>query len=429
MKTDKLKFSNSSILTIFTIAILGIVIYVGNIMTVNTSKITDAICLVAFTVMPIQSIICAICFLIPLHSGITGLYIYGYAVLMILVKSKKYDFKILIPLLVIILYEIIMMAVIGLNQINLIIVYTLAIFLLLYMANTDDISPKPACISYVCGTVVLLLCIFTTAVQNNSLELVLSGVVRIGKYEGAGDVTNVAIVTENANAMAYYAIVAIAIALTCLKNVKLGGKILLITAIVFLTIISLFTVSRTFIIILTILLVLALIFSRNFKQKIKYVIGVVLVLVIVIPYLQQETQIFDAFLMRFEEDNMATATGRTNIFWEYMQFLWDNPLRLIFGTGSVFYRQVCDLSHSMHNGVQQILVSYGILGFIPMLIVFISPILNHFKKNKFTFNKLLPVLAVVMFIQTIQFLNPTNLMLPYAIAILCMKIPDSEYKQ
>ena len=216
MKNSKLNFFNSSIVNWGVIAILGVVIYVGNIMTVNTSKITDVICLVAFTVMPIQSIICSICFLIPLHSGITGLYIYGYAVLMIVVKSKRFDLNLLIPLLVITLYEVIMMLVINLNQFNLIIVYALTIFLLLYMINNEEISPKPACISYILGTVVLLLCIFTTAVQNYTFEMVISGVVRIGKYEGADDLGNVAIVSENANAMAYYAIVAIIVAITML---------------------------------------------------------------------------------------------------------------------------------------------------------------------------------------------------------------------
>ena len=109
-----------------------------------------------------------------------------------------------------------------------------------------------------------------------------------------------------------------------------------------------------------------------------------------------------------------------------MEFLWNNPSRLIFGTGSIFYRQVCNLSHSMHNGVQQILVSYGILGFIPMLVVLIRPIIKYFKKNKFELLKLLPILAVFMFIQTIQFLNPNNLLLPYAVAVLCMRIDKPE---
>ena len=413
-------------LMIATIALLGIVIYAGNVMTIDTSKITDIICLASFTLMPISGIVCAICFLIPLHSGITGLYIYGYAVLMILLKSKKFKLKVFIPLLVIVVYEMIMMVFAGVSQINYIIVYALTVFLLLYMMNTDEVDAKAASISYVAGAVALLVCIFTTAIQNYSLEMVLAGVVRIGDYEGIEDIGQVAVVTENANAMAYYALVAIFIAFHVMKSMKTLGKIVMAASMLLLTVISLFTVSRTFIIVLLVLFLLVCLSGFNFKQKLKFLFVLAIVLGIVIPYLQEQTQIFDAFLMRFEEDNIASGSGRTKIFSIYMKYLWNNPVRLMFGTGAVFYQKVCNLGYSMHNGTQQILVSYGVLGFLPMLGILISPIRAFLKKNKFKLTKFLPIFAVAMFAQSIQFLNPNNLMLPYAIAILCMKIPDAE---
>lgn len=423
MKTKKI---NPSILMIATIALFGIVIYGGNVLTINTSKITDLICLVAFTFMPISSVVCSICFLIPLHSGITGLYIYGYAVLMILFKSKKLKMKMIVPLLIIVGYEIIMMMFVETAQFNYIIVYALTVFLLLYMMNTEEVDYKAACISYICGTIMLLICIFTTAIQNYSLELVLSGEVRIGQYEGIEGIGNVAVVTENANAMAYYSLVAIIVALSMIKKVKSRGKILLTAAMLVLTVIALFSVSRTFVLVLVIMLLLSALSSFNFKQRVKFLAIIALALAIIIPYLQEKTQILDAFIVRFEDDSFATGTGRVNIVFDYMKFLWENPARLFFGTGAVFYKNVCNLGHSLHSGTQQIFVSYGVLGFLPMMLVLFSPIIDFFKKNKFKFAKLLPVLTVILFTQSIQFLNPNNLMLPYAVAIMCMKIPDTE---
>lgn len=429
MKEKRTWILDPSTLMIVTIALLGVVIYAGNVFTVNTSKITDIICLASFTFMPISGIVCAICFLIPLHSGITGLYIYGYAVAMILFKSKNLKAKVVIPVLFVIMYEMIMMLFAGASQFNQIIVYALAVFLLLYIMNSDEINYKASCISYICGAVVLLLCIFTTAVQNNSLAMVLSGAVRIGEYEGAENLGQVAVVTENANAMAYYALVGIAMAFSMLKNAQRREKIFLITSMVLLTIISLFTVSRTFVLVLVGLVLLVVFSDFDFKKNGNILIIIGLVLAVVIPILQYKTQIFDAFIERFEDDSMATGTGRTEIFLEYMDFLFKNPVRFIFGTGSVFYKQVCNLLHSMHNGTQQILVSYGILGFIPVISVLAAPVVDFVKKNGFKLTKLLPVLAVIIFTQTIQFLNPNNLMLPYAIAVLCMKIPDMEVSE
>ena len=420
---------DSSFLLKVTIALLGIVIYGGNVMTVNTSKITDIICLAAFTAMPISGIVSAICFLVPLHSGITGLYIYGYAVLMILIKSQKLQRKIIIPLVIIIVYELVMMMFAGMAQINGIVVYALTVFLLLYMMNTDRADPKVACISYICGTVLLLLCVFTTAIQNSSLNMVLSGAVRIGQYEGLENLGQIAVVTENANALAYYALVAIMMAFGMVKKVKMSAKILLIAAIVFSTVIALFTVSRSFVIFFVVMVVLFYFTNQNLKQKLKVLAVIGLVLAVTIPYLYQKTQIFSAFTERFEDESMVTGTGRTDIFLEYMNYLLNNPLRLLFGTGSVFYRNVCNLSHSMHNGTQQILVSYGALGFIPVLMVLFDPVRDYFKNNKFELARLLPLIAVILFTQTIQFLNPNNLMLPFAIAVLYMKIPDLEVKR
>ncbi len=415
-----------SIFTIAIIVALGIIIYAGNALTINTSKITDVICLLAFTVMPTSAIACVICFLIPLTSGITVLYIYGYAVLMILIKSKNHKMGVYIPLIAIFLYEIIMMLIVDVTQINLIIGYSLVIFLLLYLMDSDEVNTKSACVAYVFGAVVLLLCVFTTAIQNSSLASVLSGSVRIGAYEGIDNIGGVALVSENANSLAYFALVAIFIAFSLLNKFKVVGKTLLIVSMIILAVIALFTVSRTFILCLIILFVLEFLVAFNFKNKMKVLVVVSIVLAIGIPYLQQKTQIFESFALRFEEDTVSTGGSRTDIFIEYMGFLRDNPLRLIFGTGATFYKEACGLSRSMHNGLQQILVAYGLLGFFPMIAMLVRPIVKFFKQNKFKMIRIMPLIAVVLFIQTIQFLNPCNLVLPYAVAILCMKIPDTE---
>ena len=348
---------------------------------------------------------------------------------MLLLKKKTINLQVIIPVLVIALWEIIMsFFVTKVNLMNYVI-YLCTIFLCIYMMHAEDVDYKQCCYAYIAGTMVLLLAVMTTAIQNTSLEAVLGGEVRIGAYEEREALGGkIAVLSENANSLAYYALVAIVLAFSLIKSEKLFGKILLTAATLFGTVVGLFSVSRTFLIVLILSVFLVFATRYNGKQKILLAVALGTILWIGIPYLLRSTELFDAFESRFDSDDMESGNGRINLFVEYMVFLWNNTARLFFGTGAIHYKEICQCSNSLHSGIQQFLVSYGLIGFFPMLYVFIKPVLAYFKKNRFILQKLVPLICVVVFTQTIQFLNPFNLMLPYGIAIMYMKIPEKESK-
>lgn len=409
--------------------LLSVVLYVGNIFAFNTSDIANVICILIFPFMSVSGLLTVVAFLIPLNSGITVLYIYGYAIALLLLKKGTVNLRVLIPTLLIALWEIVMSFFLPKVDFMSFAIYICTVFLLFYLMNTEDADYKQCCYAYIAGTMVLLLVIMTTAIQNTSWEKVLSGQVRIGTYEGQETLEGaVAVLSENANSLAYYALTAILLAFSLIKSEKSFGRLLLIVSILFGTLVGIFTVSRTFLIVLLMGVFLVFTTRYNFKQKIILAMVGCVILWVGLPYLLENTQIFDAFENRFEESSVEEGNGRIDLFWQYMDFLWNNPARLVFGTGAIGYKDICKCSNSLHNGTQQILVSYGLIGFFPMLYALLSPIFGYFKKNRFRLEKIVPLLVVVVFTQTIQFLNPFNLMLPYAIAVMYMKIPEKEQK-
>jgi len=412
-----------------TIAVLALVLYLGNTFTFNTSKLVDIICLVFFPFLDVTGILATVAFLVPVNSGISVLYIYGYAIVMLLLKKRTIPMQVLMPTIVIFLYELFMVLFVPSTNINImsIVIYVCTVFLLLYLMYTGDADYKLCCYSYIFGTMVLLISVFTTAIQNTSLEQILSGNIRIGTYEGLEDLGGkVAVITENANSLAYYALVAIIISFLLLKKTSFVGRIFLTLSTIVGIVIGLFTISRTFLLVLLGALVLIIAFGFKSKQKIAIVVGVGIILYFGVPYLLEVTGIFESFTNRFDDDATASLSGRPALFIEYMEFLWKNPGRLLFGTGAVFYKQVTQCSNSLHCGLQQILVSYGIVGFVPMIYLLIKPMRDYFKTKKISVEKIIPLVCVIVFTQTIQFLNPFNLMLPYAIAVMYIKIPEEE---
>ena len=129
--------------------------------------------------------------------------------------------------------------------------------------------------------------------------------------------------------------------------------------------------------------------------------------------------IYNSFLGRFEEDNFATAGGRTDLFKEYNDFMAQNPRYWLAGTGVVHYKEICNCSNSIHNGIQQIYVCHGIIG----VLLFSFVIVGFYKKyHKAKLIQYLPFIAVFIFDQSIQFLHPHFLMFPFICASCALKL-------
>ena len=92
---------------------------------------------------------------------------------------------------------------------------------------------------------------------------------------------------------------------------------------------------------------------------------------------------------RFEVDDITN--GRTTIFQAYNDFLRDNPSYIPFGAGLLFHRQITEL-RAIHNGFQQVLVSWGIVGCFIIAIMIINLYKAASLSKKFEPMYLLPMI-------------------------------------
>ena len=252
----------------------------------------------------------------------------------------------------------------------------------------------------------------------------INGIVRLGDNKELGDFNETRMMlTANANTIGYYSIAAISCLLVLQYYKKINSILFLILfAVSFYG--GVLSVSRTWAILMIFSVIVYLRFMKHNIVKSLLLIGVLSIGVVV--FLSQNELILEFFTQRFTEDstNLSTAGGRTIVFQEYNAYLADNPLSLIWGEGAVYYKEASGIASATHNALQQIIVSYGLVGLCIFICAFIRSTKKYFSKKELM--AILPLCMMVLFVQTIQILNPYFLMAPIIVAFYALKMGKSQ---
>ena len=345
-------------------------------------------------------------FLIPLSSGIPGNFCFLALAIVYLLKKGTFDSgKVFIPLFFIIQEVFLTFFAVGFNITNLMTYCINLAFVYLVILDENDkrIDYKKTLWTYLIGTLFMLAIIFFIAVKNSSFLEVVSGEKRIGYAE---ENTSGLVFGTNANTVGFYALMGISIALYMISE---GYKFRLFTflAIGICLFVGVLSVSRSFIIFLVLLLVIFAIktFKPKFTQVLKLLAFIAFFTILVVVIINN-TKILDAYIERFQGEDLEGANGRLDIMIDYFKWQIVRPLRFFFGTGTVSYVATAGFKMASHNGTHQILICYGLIGFVVM----IGSLIHAFKlskgKKKLTILQAFPLLAFVCFVQTVQFLNP-----------------------
>lgn len=230
----------------------------------------------------------------------------------------------------------------------------------------------------------------------------------------------------NANALAYYTVSAIA-CLLCIfgkgENENLSVKIFEIVELVFITVVGMLTVSRSWLLVFVMIICLFFVSraraNKSANKTIALFLGILILSVALI-----NSSFMDAFMQRFAGESIETAGGRTEIMEDYFKIFFSRSDYMLFGTGVSDYSEVVHMSLSMHNGTQQIIVCLGIPAAIVFLVAMLRPIFRAKKGKRIPLQYWLPFISVILFVQTIQFLNPNTLMLPYVISLYAIKTQE-----
>lgn len=419
------------------IILISAMLFARDIVGIGMNKYIFFVVATAFmAIMHIDYIIYLLVFTFPLFCGLPAAHIRLAAIVLYLFKKKKvtpgqFFFSIFVVLL-----EFTAAYWYPSFSIGDILGYLSApVMLFLFLYDRDDhyIIDYKKCLSlFMAGFAVVCIVIVGSAIKqspSNWMASFTQGLFRRLVTDADKNAEGVTIVM-NVNTLAYLCCVCTSLALCIIRSNRIHGeepKRINFLYIAFFTLIGILTLSRTFFLVIAIEYALYIITSMRTVRSTATAIFVSVVLICGGYFaLSLMPSLTDSIFGRFSNATTMTAGGRTDLFSAYMKVFLDNERYKWIGTGVVEYRAMTGLWNSMHNGTQQILVCMGIPGFIVFLIGLIMPIKREIKENRPDFFYTIPIIAVVLFVQSIQFLNPTILIFPYIIGYYALKMANQK---
>ena len=424
MKTTTLDFILNNKGLVISVLLTSILIFVRDVMGVNINQyLLFVLMSIFFVSLKKNSSTLYMAYTCGIITGING-YILLVAIISIILKDidylKKNKSFVFLSVFILLWECFNSFSYYPLTQFGQILLYFgyLLIFFYYVMIDKDKKENKQVILFYCIGLSVTLM-IICVGVLRNPLNLVFEGEGEVRAAMGfSGDSTSTHFVA-NANNLAYFSIVLFALLISLKKQVCSSNIIfwfLLIIAILA----GILSRSRTWILLTTILVLVEFI-SRKGMEKIYFILsGVLLVSIAFYLFSDFVNPAIDGFLSRLVLDNMRTAGNRTVLMKEYFDYMSRHFEYMISGTGAIYYKEITNCSNSCHNAFQQVYIAYGILGCIFFLAVIIKSIANHHPSSNI-FNYL-PFLFALLFIQSIQLLNPFHLMIPLAVSSVAYKI-------
>lgn len=412
------------------IFVLGVCLLLGlrDIAGLEINKfIIVGFCSICFFLSDFKSLVLMVSFLIPLLCGMPGTYLLPLVLLLVLTKwgISKETIILILFFTCLEIFNNLFYTKININEIVQYCSFLGVLFFLVY-SNWIKNNLKlqyDACQYYLFGSTFLCIVIWISTIKtatDNWLFLFANGWFRFGDLQV--DEFSDMMLKLNANSLAYFActgaILALAFALNKIEKNK--SQYFIIAALHI--IIGIFTVSRTFFIVTLLCLVLMTIMSlRTKRQFLMLFTMLILIAVAMIAVLDYLPNVYDGIVHRFEDDNISTAGGRKDIFMAYFDAFLSNPRFWLTGTGVLGYKEMTGIYKSIHNALQQLIVCLGFPGCILFICSFAIPFINEIRSNV---NRIyiLPLLAIFLFLQTIQVLNPCQLMLPIAIGFFALRL-------
>lgn len=377
-------------------------------------------------VLPHPEMMKAIFFMMPFACGIPG-YTILLSLVILIIKSEKTNAWQIIPPAIIALLEFISIAFYDFDiRIQSVISYLGFVFLFFFVLFDKDTSTdKKSCARFFCyGTTIALLIIYIPIILNHGLLALIAGEARRGLAMGFEDIEkSTGHLVMNANTIGYFSITLLSLLLLGRKKLDINSSLFYSLA-VFVAIASgIFSFSRTWLLLAGVIIVLYLLNTRY--RFISIALVIIAFSLILSTHNFIITSISGVFEERMQDETMETGGGRVEVFSQYNKIWGENIMYVIKGTGATHYGNVIDINLSMHNGLQQIWVCHGIIGLLVFAAAFLHYLKTYKSRKKLPFIYYLPFIACFVFDQSIQFLVPYTLMLPFLPTLYVLALNDN----
>lgn len=417
-----------NIILLLSIILMTMALYTRDLLGNNVSKYYFMILAVAPSIlMSLSSLVYFIFFLFPLTSGLPSNYIFPLLIGLILIKnSNSFERGGLYCFLIIVFMEVIHFFVysFGINWSSTI-GYLANIFLLCYLVSmrNNDIDKQKCLYSFCFGLAVFLFAIYYITQVSGSIDMLMEEQGRLGNTKSVSDAERgVMMLNANPNGLGFFSIVGVCIVFVLYSVKRMRLWVMVTLSSLYLYVGSL-GISRSFFICILAMVALFLLFRGGSGRKSSWSRYLVLLVFFAAAsfLLLNETSILDAYTRRFSDSTFKSMGSRTEIFVAYNKYLLDNPEYLLGGTGAVHYGKVIDsIPYSTHNGLQQIVVSYGLIGLIVFFVMTVFAIKRCYKRRNPVF--LIPFLIALLYVQGGQLLNPSNNLYLFIVSFFIMKL-------
>lgn len=427
------KKSNSNALLIVAVILMTVALYSRDLFGIIIAKnFFVALAILPALFMSYQSLVYFFFFLFPLTSGLPGNIIFPLLIIVLLLKKRGavpqnslYCFAVL-AFMELVHYPFYDFGiVVGGATVG----YLCNLFLLIYLVSlkNDAVDTKQCLLCFCFGLAVFLVAIYYITRINGDIEMLLEESGRLGDTKTIAETEEgVMMLNANPNGLGFFSIVGVAttLVLYSLKRVKIWVMLLFSTIFIYVGAMGL---SRTFLISVALLVALFLLLSgRTMRRKSMSRTLFLFAFLAVLFYISWSNPLlYNAYTGRLERTSEDDMGGRIRLFFIYNQFLLENPKYLLFGAGAVYYHRVIDVIElAAHNGLQQIVVSYGLIGLLFFIYITIRAIKKcYLKKNPIT---LIPFIIAFFYVQSGQLLNPSTNLYLFIIAFFVMKLSKDE---
>lgn len=414
-----IKVSLSKAVMIAVVCLLSITLIARDIFSFSLNKfIYLGICAIGIMLTDKNTFAQLMSFFFPLMCGLPGTYVLLLAVGRF-VFFEGINKKIMLYFLFVILFEMVASVWYSVSLDSNMIHQMLALCTLFMMLHNHDGLNYYQCFKmYWFGTIIVAFVIVCSTLINapsDWLSLFAKGWFRFGDdaLEGIQTMT----LRLNANTLAYYSLVSTMFGLIMIDREKGIMKILVFLGTAFLMLSGILTVSRSWILITGGCLGLYLL-SR--MKDIRYIFASVLMVIVLLyagsKLLELAPELLSGFRTRMTDDTVSSGGGRFEHAVYYLKAMSENARVAFIGAGTTYYMSVLGTIYASHTGTIQVLVSYGIIGSA----IFFCGILSPLRKKdgcKAPLLYWLPFIACVLFVQTIQFINPAYLIYPYILTV------------
>lgn len=383
------------------------------------SYVFVALAVIFFAINDADKTVAAMAFLIPSYNGIQYVIIYLIGIAILILKDAT-AFQIRpVPILCTMLIILIELFAgfneeVVLNLTALFRFFGMFIFsFLLFPSYSKKLDYALVLKAFLWGTLFMVVNILWQYIIVYGVSAFITLGIRVGDVTTHFYLTRGFRVSNDQNLLGIISATAISSAL--ILNYRKSGSGLYLLFIPAFLIFGFLTQSRTFLLTIAVMFTYYM-FASLFKGKEKNVNRTVLIFIIVVTLLVVTYNIIQSYFPQYVENLTSRLEaeditgGRSRIFQFYNEFMLNNPGYIPFGTGMLSYRQVSGYG-SIHNGFQEVFVSWGVIGCLLVTLMMISLYKSSSMAKKFEPIRLLPIIMYIIPIQTIQWFNSGGMVL------------------